>query len=176
MKESLFSAGCFCHLFSKLSKKKRKTHQGSHVKSGGVVCAGHQMRKGQGTEGNHFPTHMVQGQRQRHSNHHPTGTPQRERKVLVEVEASSRRNWSAAACQECVLGPSWMSMQGDQGSGSSVEVCTSCGGRRRGNRIVKQRWSSMDGFNCSPCLSLSCLHFRSCVSSLWFESHPQPYL
>jgi hypothetical protein len=34
MKERLFSAGCFRHLFSKLSKK--KTHQGSHVKTGGA--------------------------------------------------------------------------------------------------------------------------------------------
>ncbi len=36
MKDSLFYAGCFRHLFSKLSKK-QKSHQGYHVKSGGVV-------------------------------------------------------------------------------------------------------------------------------------------
>jgi hypothetical protein len=72
-------------------------------------------RKGQGAERNCFPAHMVQGQGQRHCNHCTTDASQREREVLVEVEATSRRDGSVTACEECVLGPRWMPVQGNQG-------------------------------------------------------------
>jgi hypothetical protein len=46
------------------------------------------------------------------------------------VEAPSRRDGPAAAGKECALGPRWMFMQGDEGSGGNIEVRASCGGRR----------------------------------------------
>ncbi len=124
-----------------------------------VGCARNQGRKSQGTEGNRFPAHMVKRQRQGHCNHCSTDSSQREREVLVEVEASSRRDGPATACEECLLGPRWIPEQGDQGPGSNIEVRTSCGGRRRGNSSVRQSGSSMEGIDCflSLPLSFSCL-------------------
>ncbi len=75
----------------------------------------------------------------------------------MDMEASSRRDGPATACEECVLGPRGMPEQGDQGPGSNIEVRTSCGGRRRGDCSVMQRGSSMEDIDRSFSLSSFCI-------------------
>ena len=62
----------------------------------------------------------------------------------MDLEASSRRDGPATACEERALGPRWMLEQDDQGPGSDIEVRTSCGGRRRGDSSMISHGSSME--------------------------------